>query len=63
MWSHWGCADLLARVRLVQPAVHVFGHVHEQNGAELMENTWHVNAAMDGGGDAIVFDVEFSNQD
>jgi Icc-related predicted phosphoesterase len=47
----------------VQPAVHVFGHVHEQNGAELMENTWHVNAALDGGGDAIVFDVEFTDQD
>lgn len=27
-----GCADLLARVRAVEPALHMFGHIHEAGG-------------------------------
>jgi Icc-related predicted phosphoesterase len=29
---HEGCADLLARVELVCPALHLFGHIHEDRG-------------------------------
>jgi len=39
-----GCDDLLARVREVQPLVHLFGHIHEDRGAWQDGRTWVVNA-------------------
>jgi len=39
-----GCADLLDAVRRLRPAVHVFGHIHEDGGAWLHDGTWFVNA-------------------
>ena len=29
---HVGCVDLLARVRVVQPRLHLFGHIHQDRG-------------------------------
>lgn len=40
-----GCADLLARVRAVRPALHVFGHIHEGFGVTRNETTTFVNAS------------------
>ena len=40
-----GCADLLARVRLVRPKLHVFGHIHESAGTTADGGTLFVNAA------------------
>jgi Icc-related predicted phosphoesterase len=31
---HTGCRDLLTRIKVVRPKVHVFGHVHEGYGAK-----------------------------
>lgn len=38
-----GCADLLARVRVAKPRVHLFGHIHEDGGAWQVDGTWIVN--------------------
>jgi predicted phosphohydrolase len=38
-----GCADLLARVRGVRPAVHLFGHIHEDGGAWQIGDTLFAN--------------------
>jgi Icc-related predicted phosphoesterase len=39
-----GCADLLDRVRVVRPGLHVFGHIHEARGAVVDGGTLFVNA-------------------
>ena len=43
--DHAGCADLLARVREVEPALHVFGHIHEGTGVYREGATTFVNAS------------------
>ena len=40
-----GCADLLARVEAVRPALHVFGHIHEGYGVTRNAHTVFVNAS------------------
>ena len=40
-----GCADLLERVRKVNPKVHVFGHIHEARGTHEQDGTTFVNAS------------------
>ena len=40
-----GCADLLERVRKVNPKVHVFGHIHEARGMHEQDGTTFVNAS------------------
>ena len=40
-----GCADLIERVRVVRPKLHVFGHIHEARGAVVEEGTLFVNAS------------------
>ncbi|MCH7547973.1 MAG: metallophosphatase domain-containing protein [Candidatus Krumholzibacteriota bacterium] len=40
-----GCEDLLARVRVVRPKLHVFGHIHEARGMVEIDGTKFVNAA------------------
>lgn len=42
---HVGCEDLLARVRVVKPRLHVFGHIHEGRGEYRGEGTRFVNAS------------------
>ncbi len=41
-----GCVDLLKRVNLVKPQLHVFGHIHEDYGVEEKEETTYVNASV-----------------
>ncbi|MDP9025138.1 MAG: metallophosphatase domain-containing protein [Candidatus Eremiobacteraeota bacterium] len=41
-----GCRDLAERVRLVRPAVHVFGHIHEGAGTIRDGDTLFVNASI-----------------
>lgn len=38
-----GCADLLARVRAVEPRVHMFGHIHQDGGTWQVGNTLFAN--------------------
>jgi Icc-related predicted phosphoesterase len=38
-----GCVDLRARVAVVRPRVHLFGHIHEDGGAWEVDGTWFVN--------------------
>jgi predicted phosphohydrolase len=38
-----GCADLLARVKIAKPRVHLFGHIHEDGGAWTEGATTFVN--------------------
>jgi Icc-related predicted phosphoesterase len=41
-----GCYDLRERIKIVKPRVHVFGHVHGQNGMATIEGTTFINAAI-----------------
>ncbi|CCD64762.1 Calcineurin-like phosphoesterase domain-containing protein [Caenorhabditis elegans] len=43
--ERWGCRDLLKTVERIQPAYHIFGHVHEQHGVLSNGNTTFINAA------------------
>ncbi|MBN1428258.1 MAG: metallophosphatase domain-containing protein [Anaerolineae bacterium] len=38
-----GCADLLCAVRRVQPALHLFGHCHQDGGLWRIDETWLAN--------------------
>jgi Icc-related predicted phosphoesterase len=38
-----GCEDLLARVRVVKPRLHLFGHIHQDGGAWLLGATLFAN--------------------
>jgi len=40
-----GCEDLLDRIRVVQPKIHVFGHIHEGFGTTVEGATLCVNAS------------------
>ncbi|VDK54210.1 unnamed protein product, partial [Anisakis simplex] len=45
--TRWGCSELLNTIeRRVQPRFHVFGHVHEQNGATTNRKTTFINASI-----------------
>jgi Icc-related predicted phosphoesterase len=41
-----GSQELRDRVRLVKPKLHVFGHIHSCSGAEVVDGTLFVNAAI-----------------
>lgn len=43
MTGRTGCADLRARVAVVRPRVHLFGHIHEDGGAWPLDGTCFVN--------------------
>lgn len=38
-----GCEALRARVNVVRPRLHLFGHIHEDGGAWEIDGTWFVN--------------------
>jgi predicted phosphohydrolase len=40
-----GCRDLMDRVRVVKPRLHVFGHIHEAAGLAELDGTTFVNAS------------------
>jgi Icc-related predicted phosphoesterase len=44
--EHVGCGELLARVKVVKPIIHVFGHIHAGAGYTQDEHTTYVNAAV-----------------
>jgi len=44
--AHEGCDDLLARVRVIRPKVHCFGHIHEAAGVTSADGTYFVNASI-----------------
>jgi len=44
--GHVGCGDLLDRIAIVRPKVHVFGHIHEGSGVEQRDGTTFVNASI-----------------
>jgi Icc-related predicted phosphoesterase len=46
--QHLGCAELLEAVELVEPRLHVFGHVHGARGMLPTKNTVFVNAELFG---------------
>jgi len=33
---HWGCHALLERLSQITPALHCFGHVHDEVGAKML---------------------------
>ncbi len=41
-----GCEELRLRIDSVRPKVHCFGHVHGQNGIEVINDTTFINASM-----------------
>lgn len=43
--EHAGCPSLLARVGVVRPEVHVFGHIHEGYGSVERDGVRYVNAS------------------
>ena len=47
---HQGCPHLLAAIRRVRPALHVFGHIHQSYGVASVSGTVFVNAALAGPG-------------
>ena len=49
-----GCRDLLDRVRVVRPRLHVFGHIHEAAGRLDLDGTTFVNASVPHGDGAAV---------
>jgi Icc-related predicted phosphoesterase len=40
-----GCVDLLAKVLVVKPKIHVFGHIHEGYGYKMFNDTTFINAS------------------
>lgn len=44
--ERFGDEDLLARVRVVKPSLHLFGHAHDGYGEWLSEGTLFINAAI-----------------
>jgi 3',5'-cyclic AMP phosphodiesterase CpdA len=58
-----GCADLRAAVFRARPRLHLFGHIHEGQGAEERDGVWFGNAAVCTGSyhptnSPLIFDVE-----
>ena len=41
-----GCEDLLERVKVVKPKVHVFGHIHGGHGVYNVDGTKFINASV-----------------
>ena len=63
--KHAGCRTLASRLKeLTACRLHVFGHIHEANGAQIFREENHVNdqvavnAALFAGGHAIVVDLK-----
>jgi len=44
--DYTGCVDLLERIEIIKPKVHVFGHIHEAYGTKLKKNITFVNASI-----------------
>jgi Icc-related predicted phosphoesterase len=44
--QHAGCADLLNKIKTIQPKVHVCGHIHEAYGMLQQDGTTFINASV-----------------
>jgi len=44
--QHIGCKDLLHKVKEIQPAVHLFGHIHESYGITARHQVKFINASV-----------------
>jgi Icc-related predicted phosphoesterase len=42
-----GCADLLQRVQDIVPALHIFGHIHQDRGRWFIKGTTFINVTTD----------------
>jgi Icc-related predicted phosphoesterase len=45
-YENLGCEKLAERIRIVQPTLHVCGHIHSGNGVAYNERTTHINASV-----------------
>ena len=41
-----GCEELLKRVKIVKPRLHIFGHIHEGYGMEIIDETIYKNVSI-----------------
>ena len=54
-----GCDDLRARVEVVAPLLHMYGHIHQDGGAWRDDTTWFANVTTwECERDATIFDVD-----
>jgi Icc-related predicted phosphoesterase len=44
--SHVGCEDLLHTIKVIQPQVHICGHIHEAYGKLIIDDTLFINASV-----------------
>jgi 3',5'-cyclic AMP phosphodiesterase CpdA len=45
-YENLGCEKLAERIRIVQPTLHVCGHIHSGNGVDYNDQTTHINASV-----------------
>lgn len=41
-----GCEELAAKIELIKPRLHIFGHIHEARGLQKQKETTYINASM-----------------
>lgn len=41
-----GCKDLQKKVEEIKPRLHIFGHIHEQAGRKIIDQTEYINASL-----------------
>jgi Icc-related predicted phosphoesterase len=46
MYENLGCEKLAERIEVVQPTLHVCGHIHSGNGVAYNDQTTHINASV-----------------
>ena len=39
-----GCSQLLEKVKKIKPTIHAFGHIHEEYGISMIDETTYINA-------------------
>lgn len=44
--GHCGCPELLKKVMIIKPMLHVFGHIHPGYGIKVVDGTTFINAAL-----------------
>lgn len=41
-----GCEELISIVKQIKPSYHIFGHIHESSGMEIIDGTTFINASI-----------------
>ncbi|OMJ93267.1 hypothetical protein SteCoe_3849 [Stentor coeruleus] len=44
--QHLGCSGLAEIIKMIKPKVHVFGHIHEGHGVQIIDGTTYINASV-----------------